>query len=298
MTNRSEVMAIQFESDSKNNLLKKVKYLFILTLVVCSVIACTSPATRDWHTAKKVNTTTSYSKFLKKFPSSEFSLEARARLEQEEWRLAVKSDTAKEYSAFLKNYAGAKFSAEARTRLDRLKRIERKAALVENRAKIQMVLKYTSSLTEIEFLDQWNGKAPFFFKIGLIDIHRSKDGVRYVLGIRTVPRIKFIGLIPYYSEEDKASLMKKSRIVTTQLIGTDYSRYTGSREDFAEEFEKSIQGYRNRINTGRKPGFVVKNYAHGIIEACWLDFGNDGKLKNMKCPVPHKVLDDKSLTGN
>lgn len=265
-------MEIQFQSNNKNYLLKKMKYLFILSLMVSSVFSCTSPATRDWHTAKKVNTTTSYATFLKNYPSSEFALEASAKLKERKARL--------------------------KERKARLKRIERKAALEKNRARIQMVAKYTSSLTEIEFLDQWNGKDPFFFKIGLIDIHRSKDGVRYVLGVRTIPRIKFIGFIPYYSKKEKISLLKKSRVVTTQLIGTDYSKYTGSREDLAAKFEKAIQGYRNRISKGRKPGFVVKNYAHGIIEACWLDFGNGGKLKDMKCPVPYKVLDEKLLIVN
>lgn len=187
-----------------------------------------------------------------------------------DWRAAEESDTTSGYSSFLEKHPRSEFAPEARSRIERIER-ER----TENRNRIGKVLKYSSSaVTELEFLDNWNGKDPFFSKLGIIGIQRSEAGALYTLGIWPKgSRVEFVGIVDYFKRGDR---------VTEQLIGADFSQYTGDTAGLAEEFDSFFQGYRNRIRAGNKAGFSVKE--HGALVVCWLTFGNDGKMRNMNCP--------------
>src|SRR6202051_1611330 len=76
----------------------------------------------DWEKTRAANTTDSYEQFLKKYPSGEFSAQARARVkelyEERDWQKARDTDTLDAYQAFLKQYPEGKWTEEARIRIE------------------------------------------------------------------------------------------------------------------------------------------------------------------------------------
>ena len=76
----------------------------------------------DWEKTRAANTTDSYEQFLKKYPSGEFTAQAKARVkelyEERDWQKARDADTQDAYQAFLKQYPEGKWTEEARIRVE------------------------------------------------------------------------------------------------------------------------------------------------------------------------------------
>src|ERR1700704_7110925 len=76
----------------------------------------------DWEKTRAANTTDSYEQFLKKYPSGEFTAQAKARVkelyEERDWQKARDTDTQEAYQAFLKQYPEGKWTEEARIRVE------------------------------------------------------------------------------------------------------------------------------------------------------------------------------------
>ena len=85
--------------------------------LVLAVLGCAATK-RDWDHAQQLNTVESYQSFLRKYPQSEFAVEAKARIEELNWIEAQQLNTEDSYQAFLGKYSQSKFAVEARRRLD------------------------------------------------------------------------------------------------------------------------------------------------------------------------------------
>jgi hypothetical protein len=76
----------------------------------------------DWEKTRAANTTDSYEQFLKKYPSGEFTAQAKGRVkelyEERDWQKARDADTQEAYQAFLKQYPEGKWTEEARIRVE------------------------------------------------------------------------------------------------------------------------------------------------------------------------------------
>jgi len=91
----------------------------------CAALLMLSACSRqqsDWEKTRAANTTDSYEQFLKKYPSGEFTAQARARVkelyEERDWQKARDTDTQDAYQAFLKQYPEGKWTEEARIRVE------------------------------------------------------------------------------------------------------------------------------------------------------------------------------------
>src|ERR1700684_3559112 len=90
-----------------------------------AVLFCAGGCSRqqsDWEKTRAANTPDSYEQFLKKYPSGEFTAQAKARVkelyEERDWQKARDADTQDAYQAFLKQYPEGKWTEEARIRVE------------------------------------------------------------------------------------------------------------------------------------------------------------------------------------
>jgi cell division septation protein DedD len=76
----------------------------------------------DWEKTRAANTTDSYEQFIKKYPSGEFTAQAKGRVkelyEEGDWQKARDTDTQEAYQAFLKQHPEGKWTEEARIRVE------------------------------------------------------------------------------------------------------------------------------------------------------------------------------------
>ena len=98
------------------------KVLLVLSLTVVLGLAGCSRQQSDWEKTRTANTTDAYELFLKKYPSGEFTAQARARVkelyEERDWQKARDTDTLEAYQTFLKQYPEGKWTEEARIRVE------------------------------------------------------------------------------------------------------------------------------------------------------------------------------------
>src|SRR5258708_15150046 len=93
-----------------------------LGLVLLLGISGCSRQQSDWEKTRPANNTDSYEQFIKKYPSGEFTAQAKARVkdlyEERDWQKARDVDTQEAYQAFLKQYPEGKWTEEARIRVE------------------------------------------------------------------------------------------------------------------------------------------------------------------------------------
>jgi cell division protein FtsN len=98
------------------------KVVLILGLAAALSLAACSRQQSDWEKTRAANTTDGYEQFLRKYPSGEFTAQARARVkelyEERDWQKARDLDSADAYQAFLKQYPEGKWAEEARIRVE------------------------------------------------------------------------------------------------------------------------------------------------------------------------------------
>lgn len=94
----------------------------VLSLTAALVLSGCSRQQSDWEKTRATNTTDAYELFLKKYPSGEFSAQAKARVkelyEERDWQKARDTDTLDAYQGFLKQYPEGKWTEEARIRVE------------------------------------------------------------------------------------------------------------------------------------------------------------------------------------
>lgn len=90
--------------------------LVTVALLVSLLTGCATTE-GDWRKTQRANSTHAYEKFLKKHPNSEFSNEARKRVEELEWSTAKRRNTTDSYQWFIKKYPNSHFANEAVSRM-------------------------------------------------------------------------------------------------------------------------------------------------------------------------------------
>src|SRR3984885_12979558 len=94
----------------------------VLSLTFALALSGCSRQQSDWEKTRAANTTDAYELFLKKYPSGEFTPQARARVkelyEERDWQKARDTDTLEAYQSFLKQYPEGKWTEEARIRVE------------------------------------------------------------------------------------------------------------------------------------------------------------------------------------
>src|SRR5579863_7826469 len=93
-----------------------------LGLALLLAFSACSRQQSDWEQTRTTNTADAYELFLKKYPTGEFTAQAKARIkelyEERDWQKARDTDTQEAYQAFLKQYPEGKWTEEARIRVE------------------------------------------------------------------------------------------------------------------------------------------------------------------------------------
>src|SRR5271167_2385072 len=93
-----------------------------LGLALLLALSACSRQQSDWEKTRAANTADAYELFLKKYPTGEFTAQAKARIkeldEEGDWQKARDTDTQEAYQAFLKQYPEGKWAEEARIRVE------------------------------------------------------------------------------------------------------------------------------------------------------------------------------------
>jgi cell division septation protein DedD len=93
-----------------------------LGLALLLAFSACSRQQSDWEQTRTTNTADAYELFLKKYPTGEFTAQAKARIkelyEERDWQKARDTDTQEAYQAFLKQYPEGKWAEEARIRVE------------------------------------------------------------------------------------------------------------------------------------------------------------------------------------
>jgi cell division septation protein DedD len=99
----------------------KQAFLVVSIALALALSGC-SRQQSDWERTRTANTADAYELFLKKYPSGEFTGQAKAQIkglyEERDWQRARDSDTLEAYQAFLKAYPEGKWTEEARIRVE------------------------------------------------------------------------------------------------------------------------------------------------------------------------------------
>ena len=74
----------------------------------------------EWNQAERQDTIEAYQRFLAKYPKSELTFQAKERILELEWENAKKLSTIESYQKFLDNYPGSKFSSQAKETVEKL----------------------------------------------------------------------------------------------------------------------------------------------------------------------------------
>jgi hypothetical protein len=88
----------------------------LLVAAVFFLSGCAS-LSRDWDRATTQDSSTAYESFLKRHPDSQYTSEAKARIEELDWKQAQKSSKAASIRKFLKKHPKSKYAGEAKARL-------------------------------------------------------------------------------------------------------------------------------------------------------------------------------------
>jgi cell division septation protein DedD len=98
------------------------KAILGLGLAVLLCLCACSRQQSDWEKTRTANTADAYELFLKKYPTGEFTAQAKARIkelyEESDWQKARDTDTQEAYQTFLKQYPEGKWAEEARIRVE------------------------------------------------------------------------------------------------------------------------------------------------------------------------------------
>jgi cell division septation protein DedD len=98
------------------------KAVLSLGLALLLALSACSRQQSDWEKTRTANTADAYELFLKKYPTGEFTAQAKARIkelyEEHDWQKARDTDTLEAYQAFLKQYPEGKWAEEARIRVE------------------------------------------------------------------------------------------------------------------------------------------------------------------------------------
>jgi cell division septation protein DedD len=98
------------------------KAVLSLGLALLLILSACSRQQSDWEKTRTANTADAYELFLKKYPTGEFTAQAKARIkeldEERDWQKARDTDTQEAYQAFLKQYPEGKWAEEARIRVE------------------------------------------------------------------------------------------------------------------------------------------------------------------------------------
>src|SRR5688572_20912487 len=91
-------------------------------LALAIILSACSRRESEWEAARGADTVESYERFLKAFPSGEFSAQAQARAvelrEARDWKQAVATNTLGAYQQFIAQYPDGRMSDEARIRIE------------------------------------------------------------------------------------------------------------------------------------------------------------------------------------
>jgi outer membrane protein assembly factor BamD (BamD/ComL family) len=86
---------------------------------VLVVVGCATTK-GDWEKAKKFDTILAYKEFLQKCPQSEFTADAKRRIERLKWDNTKRHSSVEGYEEFLKEYPQSEFRDEAKEKIEQL----------------------------------------------------------------------------------------------------------------------------------------------------------------------------------
>jgi len=97
--------------------MNKQNLILIAILFLVIGIGCATTKS-DWEKAQRLNTIEAYQEFLRKYPNSEFTSDAKKKMEILEWEKAKQDDTIKAYQEFLRKYPNSEFTSDAKKKIE------------------------------------------------------------------------------------------------------------------------------------------------------------------------------------
>ena len=92
----------------------------VIIVIISALMGC-STTKIDWEMAHGTNTIKAYQEFLKKHPNSEFSEQARAKIEPLSYQKAIDTDTLNGYSSYLMAYPQGAHVEELRAKIEEIR---------------------------------------------------------------------------------------------------------------------------------------------------------------------------------
>ena len=98
----------------------KIVILKLIILPLTLFVAGCATMEGEWEKAEMTNTVSSYRNFIKSYPTSSKTNEAKTKVEELRWKYAEQEDSFKALEQFLNDYPDSKFSMMAKERLNSL----------------------------------------------------------------------------------------------------------------------------------------------------------------------------------
>jgi outer membrane protein assembly factor BamD (BamD/ComL family) len=99
-----------------NKYLKLKKIVLLLVIIVCSC----NTIERDWNNTLTINTVDSYEEFIRKYPESDLTNDAKTKIELLEWEKALENNSFNVFSEFIGKYPESQFLADAKSKLEEI----------------------------------------------------------------------------------------------------------------------------------------------------------------------------------
>jgi hypothetical protein len=90
-----------------------------MLIIVVAMVGCTT-IKGDWEKAQISNSISSYHYFLSKYPNSNYTPEAKDRIESLEWEKAQQINAVVVYQKFVKTYPESSYAEEAKFKIKKL----------------------------------------------------------------------------------------------------------------------------------------------------------------------------------
>ncbi|MBN1550990.1 hypothetical protein JW979_05960 [bacterium] len=99
---------------------KLLAIIFLVSIILTFFIAGCATVNNQWKKAKSEDTLGSYEFFLTKYPDSEYTSEARTRIEDLEWISALDLNSIEAYTNYLNNNPQGKYISQAENNIEEL----------------------------------------------------------------------------------------------------------------------------------------------------------------------------------
>lgn len=234
-------------------------------LLILFMVSCSNPE-KEFAKAKEKNNIEAYEKFIKKFPNSEFTNQAKRELENLEYNHALELHTVQSLEAFLSKYPESQYNKEIENEIQKIE--------YTNVKKINTIDAYKSLLNKYP---NTVFKDSVIERIDLLKAYKEDKLKSFRIFLNKYPKSEFV-------KEVKKEIKKRQLDI---ILSMNYSDRNLNTPHEAQKYSGLISVMRSAMhgNWSLYPiSEFIKASGHNII---WAD---SEKLKKYKNQIPNKYV--------